>query len=67
MLHAEQVAHLWVVLLVLFSISLVLTYVRVKTQSVAASTLVHASYNGFIFLMTIVATGGYRHLDRMLK
>jgi uncharacterized protein len=66
MLHAEQVAHLWVVLLVLFSISLVLTFVRVKTQSVAASTLVHASYNGFIFLMTIVATGGYRHLDRML-
>jgi membrane protease YdiL (CAAX protease family) len=65
MLHAEQVAHLWVVLLVLFSISLVLTYVRVKTQSVAASAIVHASYNGFIFLVTIIATGGYRHLDRM--
>jgi membrane protease YdiL (CAAX protease family) len=67
MLHAEQDAHLWAALIGLFSISLVLTWVRVKTQSVAASALVHSAYNGFIFLMTIFATGGYRHLDRMLK
>ena len=67
MLHAQQVAHIWAALVGLFSISLVLTFVRVKTQSVAASTLVHASYNGFIFLMTLIATGGYRHLDRMTR
>jgi hypothetical protein len=65
MLHAQQDAHIWAALAGLFCISLVLTLVRVKTQSVAASFLVHASYNGFIFLMTILATGGYRHLDRM--
>jgi len=65
MLHAQQVAHLWAALLVLFSISLVLTFVRVKTQSVAASTLVHGAYNGFVFLTVLYATGGYRHLDRM--
>ena len=65
MLHAQQDAHIWAALVGLFCISLVLTLVRVRTQSVAASTLVHASYNGFIFLMTILATGGYRHLDRM--
>jgi hypothetical protein len=65
MLHAQQDAHIWSALAGLFCISLVLTFVRVKTQSVAASTLVHASYNGFIFLMTLIATGGYRHLDRM--
>jgi len=65
MLHAQQDAHIWAALVGLFCISLVLTFVRVKTQSVAASTLVHASYNGFIFLMTLIATGGYRHLDRM--
>lgn len=65
LLHAQQDAHIWAALVGLFSISLVLTWVRVKTQSVAASTLVHASYNGFIFLITIFATGGYRHLDRM--
>jgi membrane protease YdiL (CAAX protease family) len=65
-MHAEQDAHLWAALVGLFSISLILTFVRVKTQSVAASALVHSAYNGFIFLMTIFATGGYRHLDRML-
>jgi len=64
-IHASQVAHLWVALVVLFSISLVLTWVRIKTQSVAASTLVHAAYNGFVFVMTFIATGGFRHLDRM--
>lgn len=66
MLHAEQVSHLWAALLVLFSISVVLTVIRVRTQSVAASALVHAAYNGFVFLSVIIATGGYRHLDRML-
>ena len=65
MLHFEQVAHLWAATLVLFCISLILTVVRIKTQSVAASTLVHAAYNGFVFLTVLIATGGYRHLDRM--
>ena len=64
-MHAPQVSHLWAALLGLFSISLVLTLVRVKTQSVAASAMVHAAYNGFVFLMALIATGGYRHLDRM--
>ena len=65
MLHAQQVAHMWAALLVLFSVSLVLTFVRVKTQSVAASTIVHGAYNGFVFITVLFATGGYRHLDRM--
>jgi len=67
MMHFQQVAHLWAALLVLFTISLLLTFVRVKTGSVAASALVHGAYNGFVFLMVIVQTGGYRHLDRMMK
>jgi uncharacterized protein len=65
LLHAQQIAHLIPALLALFSISLVLSFVRIKTQSVAASTLVHSAYNGFIFLTALLATGGYRHLDRM--
>jgi len=65
LLHAQQVAHLWAALLVLFSVSLVLTFVRVKTDSVASSAIVHGSYNFFVFLSLMVATGGYRHLDRM--
>jgi membrane protease YdiL (CAAX protease family) len=64
-MHAAQYAYQWAALLALFSISLVLTFVRVKTQSVAASTIVHATYNFFDFLLLFVATGGYRHLDRL--
>jgi hypothetical protein len=64
-MHAEQIAHIWAALLVLFTISLLLTYVRVRTQSVAASVMVHAAYNSFVFLTVLIATGGYRHLDRM--
>ena len=67
LLHASQVAHLWAALLVLFAISLLLTFVRVKTQSVAASVLVHGAYNGFVFLAVMVQTGGYRHLERMTQ
>jgi len=67
LMHATQVAHLWAALLVLFTISLVLTWVRVKTGSVAASVLVHGAYNFFVFLMVMIATGGYRHLERMAK
>ncbi len=66
-MHASQVAHAWAVLLVLFSISLVLTFVRVKTESVAASAMVHAAYNGFIFLTAVIGTGGYRHLEKMTQ
>jgi uncharacterized protein len=66
-LHGAQVGYSWGAMLVLFCISLVLTFVRDKTQSVAASTLVHCAYNSFIFLSMIAATGGYRHLDRITK
>ena len=67
LLHAEQLAHAWAAVAVLFTVSLVLTAVRVRTQSVAASTLVHISYNFSVFLTLFLATGGYRHLDRMAR
>jgi uncharacterized protein len=64
-LHGQQVAYAWPVLLLLFCVSLVLTYVRLRLRSVLASTLVHISYNFAIFLTAFVATDGYRHLDKM--
>jgi len=67
LLHAQQVAHLFAALTALFSVSLVLTFVRIRMHSVAASTLVHASYNSFIFITMLIATGGYRHLDRLAR
>ena len=67
LLHAEQLAHAWAALFVLFCVSLILTLVRVRTQSVASSILVHASYNFSVFLTLFLATGGYRHLERMAR
>jgi membrane protease YdiL (CAAX protease family) len=65
LLHAEQLAHAWGALAVLFVVSLVLTLVRVRTQSVACSALVHACYNLSVFIALFIVTGGYRHLDRI--
>jgi len=50
---------------VLFGVGLALTWVRLHYRSLAASTLVHATYNGFIFTLMCVYTGGFQHLERM--
>ncbi|QNI35946.1 CPBP family intramembrane glutamic endopeptidase [Edaphobacter albus] len=67
LLHAEQLAHAWAALFVLFCVSLILTLVRIRTRSVASSTLVHAAYNFSVFLTLFIATGGYQHLERMTR
>jgi uncharacterized protein len=67
LLHADQLAHALPALTVLFCVSLVLTVVRIRTRSVACSTLVHSCYNLSVFITLFVATGGYRHLDRMAR
>ena len=65
LLHGEQTAFTWPILALLFCVSLVLTTVRLRLRSVAASVLVHASYNLTVFLAAFLVTGGYRHLDRL--
>ncbi len=64
-LHGQQTAFAWPVLTLLFCVSLILSYVRLRLRSVMASTLIHASYNATIFLTAFIATGGYRHLDKI--
>ncbi|MHB1699537.1 MAG: CPBP family intramembrane glutamic endopeptidase [Acidobacteriaceae bacterium] len=64
-LHSDQLGHSVSPLILLFSVSLVLTAVRVRTGSVAASALVHASYNFSVFITMFIATGGYRHLEKL--
>jgi len=67
LLHAQQLAHAWGALFVLFCVSLVLTFVRIRTRSVACSALVHACYNLSVFIALFIVTGGYRHLDRIAR
>ena len=64
-LHGQQTAFAWPVLMLLFCVSLVLCFVRLRLRSVMASTLIHVSYNATIFLTAFIATGGYRHLDKL--
>ena len=64
-LHVDQQGHSLGPFLLLIVVSLILCTVRLKFRSLAASTLVHASYNFFIFSLTLAATGGFRHFDKM--
>ncbi|MEO6807429.1 MAG: CPBP family intramembrane glutamic endopeptidase [Edaphobacter sp.] len=64
-IHGFQTGFAWPVLCLLFCVSLVLCYVRLRLRSVVASTLIHASYNATIFAIAFIATGGYRHLDKL--
>ncbi len=65
LVHADQLAHAWAPLAVLFSVSLVLCGVRLWAGSLAASTFIHATYNGTIFTMLFFGTDGFRHLDKI--
>lgn len=65
LIHADQLAHAWAPLAVLFAVSVVLCEVRLRTGSLAASILVHSSYNFSIFATLFFATGGFRHLENL--
>jgi uncharacterized protein len=67
LMHAAQLAHAWSSVAVLFGVGLTLTWVRLHYRSLAASTLVHATYNGFIFTLMCAYTGGFQHLERMQR
>ena len=65
LMHAAQYGDSWASVLLIFVVGVVLATVREKTNSLAASFLVHAAYNGTIILIIFVATGGFRHLERI--
>ena len=65
LLHVDQQGHSLGPFLLLIVVSLVLCTVRLKTRSLAASTLVHATYNFIIFALALIGTGGFRHFDKM--
>jgi membrane protease YdiL (CAAX protease family) len=65
LMHAEQTAWSLGPLLLLVAVSLVLSWARLSTRSLAASVLVHASYNFLLFSLMLLGTGGFRHLDKI--
>jgi hypothetical protein len=64
-LHAAQTGYSVGPFLLLVTVSLVLCAVRLWTRSLAASTLVHASYNFMLFSFMIIGTQGFRHMDKL--
>jgi membrane protease YdiL (CAAX protease family) len=64
-MHAAQLGWAWNAVGVLWIVGGGLTYVRIRYNSVAASSVVHAAYNGLLFAIMFVITGGFRHLDKL--
>jgi membrane protease YdiL (CAAX protease family) len=65
LMHAEQIANAFGPLLLLFCVSLILCAARLITRSLAASVLIHASYNLLLFSLMLLGTSGFRHLDKL--
>lgn len=65
LMHAEQTGYSVGPMVLLVAVSLVLCWARLSTRSLAASVVVHASYNLLIFSLMFIGTGGFRHLEQM--
>lgn len=64
-MHAAQLNFAWNAVVLLSCVGLTLSWVRLHFRSLAASVIVHAAYNGSLFLLLFIATDGYRHLDKL--
>lgn len=62
LLHAPQLWGGWAQIGLLVIVGIVFTLVRAITKTVVASYLLHVSYNSFLFLAFLFASGGLRHL-----
>jgi uncharacterized protein len=65
LLHGAQLGFSWGPVLVIFLVGIVLTVVRARKNSVAASVLIHMAYNGTITVAMFAATDGFRHLEKL--
>jgi CAAX protease family protein len=65
LMHAAQYGYSWASVLLIFLVGVVLGVVRARKNSVAAGFLVHAAYNSTIIFMLLIATDGFRHLEKL--
>jgi uncharacterized protein len=64
MMHMFQYGYAWGVVLLIFLMGIVVTIVRAQTGSVAASFLVHVGYNAMEMFALLLATDGFRHMEK---
>ena len=65
MVHAQQLGRAWGPVLIIFLVGVALTTARARAKSVAAGWLIHFAYNGTLFGLMFLATGGFRHMERL--
>ena len=65
LIHAAQLAHAWAAVSMLFAVGVVLTLVRARAHSLAASVLVHAGYNLALFALLYAGTAGFHDFKRL--
>ena len=65
MMHSQQVSHAWGPVLLIGCVSIILCIVRLRTNSLACSVLVHAFYNLTLFTGLLIQTDGFRHLEKL--
>ena len=66
-MHAAQTGYSLGPFLLLVCVSLVLCGARLWFRSLAASVVIHASYNFLLFSLMFFGTSGFKHLDKCEK
>jgi hypothetical protein len=61
--HAPQLWGGWPQIALIMIVGIVLTWARARQKSVLASFLIHISYNSAIFVVLVISTGGFRHIQ----
>jgi membrane protease YdiL (CAAX protease family) len=64
-IHGTQLGYAWAPVLSIFFVGVAFTMARERTNSVAASFLMHCGYNFTLFAMLWLASDHYRHLERV--
>lgn len=64
-IHGAQLGYAWAPVLSIFVVGVVFTLVRFRTNSVAASFLMHCGYNFALFAALWIASDHYRHLEKV--
>jgi membrane protease YdiL (CAAX protease family) len=64
-IHGAQLGYAWAPVLSIFVVGVVFTLVRVRTNSVASSFLMHCGYNLALFGALWLASDHYRHLEKV--
>ena len=64
-IHGIQLGWAWAPVLAIFVVGVVLTLVRERTNSVAASFLLHCGYNTTLFALLWFGSDHFRHLEKV--